>query len=494
MEQVIIGQYGTPSTSLPAHYIGLSAAYLWSPNEVDVNQIISTAGVIKNLMVSLSVAPDTGKSYAFVLRVNGVSTALTVTISDSDTTGFDSGNEVTVAAGDRVCIMCTPTATPDSTISRHSTVFKGSVAKESLLLGGSYNIMADERTRYSGITGFSWQYEDDARQVIPTAGKIKNLHVRLNAVLTSSDYVFTLRKNGVSTTLTCTVYEDSGEVTASDTTHEVTVAAGDIVTLELANSSSDNRFCFWGSTFIADTDGESVLLCGTNQSPDTAVTYYSDLFNHMNGWGSVESGYRQLAQALKIKKFYIKLATSPGAGKSYTFTVRRSSVDTALNIQVSDADTTGSNLIDTVILYDWDLITMAATPAGTPTSPGGVYWGLVCVATTTVSYPSDPLLRVSGLRRTFWAGLGGQAVYQCELALGGMSITYVSPISSRDIPSAVTPAPTPSGLGYQQSDYQNWLNFYMINDIPYMIKIFGHIPSYEEWLKWKQAPYFPKYF
>ncbi len=60
----------------------------------------------------------------------------------------------------------------------------------------------------------------------------------------------------------------------------------------------------------------------------------------------------------------------------------------------------------------------------------------------SVVYPTNPLLRASGIRRTFWSGLGGQAVYQVELALGGMSTTYVSPIGSRDIPSAVTPAPT----------------------------------------------------
>lgn len=109
-------------------------------------------------------------------------------------------------------------------------------------------------------------------------------------------------------------------------------------------------------------------------------------------------------------------------------------------------------------------------------------------------YPTNPLARASGIKRTFWAGLGGQSVYQVELALGGMSTTYVSPIGSREPTSAVTPTPPPSGLGYQQSDYNSWINFYMTNDIQYILKIFGKVPSYDEWLKWKQTPYFPKYF
>ena len=53
------------------------------------------------------------------------------------------------------------------------------------------------------------------------------------------------------------------------------------------------------------------------------------------------------------------------------------------------------------------------------------------------TYPTNPLLRASGIRRTFWSGLGGQSVYQCELALGGRSTAYASPIGGRKITSAV---------------------------------------------------------
>ena len=114
----------------------------------------------------------------------------------------------------------------------------------------------------------------------------------------------------------------------------------------------------------------------------------------------------------------------------------------------------------------------------------------------SVVYPNataDPLRRVSGIKRTFWSGLGGLAVYQCELALGGMSITYVSPIGSRDIPSAVTPLTTtrgaattitPSGTGYLLSDYGKWLAG-TSRDVIW--KLFGKQPTYKEWIDWKRA-------
>ena len=92
---------------------------------------------------------------------------------------------------------------------------------------------------------------------------------------------------------------------------------------------------------------------------------------------------------------------------------------------------------------------------------------------------ADALNRVSGIRRTFWAGTGGQSVYQTVLSLGGMSTTYVSPISDRLPPSAVTPEELPAGAGYQQSDYLAWLKQV---DIGIVFKLFGHFPTYTEWL------------
>jgi len=417
VKQVIIGQYGVPSTST-VYYFPLGAGYTAQPgNEADNIQMVSTAGVIDNLMVSLQTAPGEDKSYTFVLRVNGDSSALTVTISDTDTTGSDVSHEVTVAAGDRVCIMSTPSGTPVATVLRHSVIFEGTTAKQSLLLGGSVHTVAGSSTRYSGVSGFSWQAtENDVRQVIPTAGKIKNLFVRVSAALTTSSYVFMLRKNGSNTTLTCTVVEDSGLVDASDTTHEVTVAAGDIVTFRVANSGSNVRHVHWGFTFEATVDGESILLSGTNLSPSVSATNYGDFFSHMGTWGTTESIHQQVAQAIRLKKCYIQLATAPGAGKSYTFTVRNDSVDTALSIQVSGTDTTGSDLVDTIAIEDWDLLTMGAVPADTPTSPGGVYWGIVCLV--DVMLPSDDLARVTGIRHLYRPGL-----FRMQLMLGDVNNT-----------------------------------------------------------------------
>ncbi len=64
-------------------------------------------------------------------------------------------------------------------------------------------------------------------------------------------------------------------------------------------------------------------------------------------------------------------------------------------------------------------------------------------------YPINELLRASGIVRTFFAGIGGQAVYQAILTLGGISTTHVSPIGGRQ-PSGAVPSTVMSLEDYKK--------------------------------------------
>lgn len=100
----------------------IAAAVRWAPLSLAGDQSwnveskayqLGREGKIKNLYVRLSAKPDTGKSYTFTLRVNEADTALTVTISDDETTGSDTSNEVTISDDDYLTLQCTPSGTPD---------------------------------------------------------------------------------------------------------------------------------------------------------------------------------------------------------------------------------------------------------------------------------------------------------------------------------------------------------------------------------------------
>ena len=102
----------------------------------------------------------------------------------------------------------------------------------------------------------------------------------------------------------------------------------------------------------------------------------------------------------------------------------------------------------------------------------------------TETYPSNSLARSSGIKRMFWSGSGGDAVYQMVLSSGGLSTTYVSPVDNREPLSAMDPTPYPVGPGLRQIDYENWLRK---TSLEVILEIFKHFPTYTEWVNYQRA-------
>lgn len=78
--------------------------------------IMGVAGKFVGMRIELNNAPGAGKSRTFTLRVSSVSQTLTVTISDTATTGSDFAHVVSIAAAEDLCILSdggvgTPAAT-----------------------------------------------------------------------------------------------------------------------------------------------------------------------------------------------------------------------------------------------------------------------------------------------------------------------------------------------------------------------------------------------
>lgn len=84
---------------------GRSAAGLGDADEERVLSIpIPTAGTIKNLYLAANVAPGSSESYTCTVRKNAADTAVTATISDTSKTASDTGNSVSVSAGDYILL------------------------------------------------------------------------------------------------------------------------------------------------------------------------------------------------------------------------------------------------------------------------------------------------------------------------------------------------------------------------------------------------------
>lgn len=399
MKQVIFGGVWELLSTSENYYASLMGTSInWDSFEIRHRGVVSTSGKIKNLRVKLDGAPGADKSYDFTLMLNGAPTALTLEIADTDTSGANTVNEIDVVAGDTISLLCDPTSSPTARYATWTSMFEGDTEKESLILGGlpgyRLDIAITEYSQPGYCFGAPTNVEDNFRGVCPTSGTIKNLYVELDADPGSGGdaYRFTLRLNGATVGESLIVTITEPDKTGFDVAHNLAVVAGDILTMmiEPISTPSAMPYAHWGMTFVADIDGESIILGGVNDTPRN----YSDELNtlHSGGrtWRSVAQEERviQLGQSCTLKKLYMLLSAAPGGGKSYTFTVRVAESDSNVVATVADAATTGNSgaLEDTVA--DDDYIAFKSSPDGTPAEPA-VYWGVV-------SYIAPPVPQTVG--------------------------------------------------------------------------------------------------
>ncbi|GAJ25110.1 unnamed protein product, partial [marine sediment metagenome] len=84
----------------------------------------------------------------------------------------------------------------------------------------------------------------------------------------------------------------------------------------------------------------------------------------------------QMTPETTVKKLFVYLNGSPGAGKSYTFIGRKNNVNTALVVVIADGATSGNDVAHDIDYNDHDYWTLIATPAGNPTAREA-HWGFV---------------------------------------------------------------------------------------------------------------------
>ncbi len=383
MEQVIFGGRHTPLDPTTTKYNTLVGSDLdWQSSETFARVVVSSDGKIKNLRVKLTGSPGIGKEYVFTLMVNGAPSALTLTISDAETSDADTTHEVDVSPGDTVSLECNPDGTPTVRDATWTSMFEGDTAKESLVLGkGKPSSFA---TSYIPLGVLDTTGTATSVQVpCPTSGKLKNFYVSLSAAPGGGkSLIFTLLVNGIESTLTVTIADTN--TTGNDVAHEVDVSVGDRLIIKCVSDTFTPIRDGHGFTFLADIDGESLMLNSSNVSLSTADTQYNNLQGAVNTpWDITESEHYQLGQACSLKKLYVLLDTAPGDDKSYTFTLRKPNpgngmMDGNLTVTITGAAvTTGNDTVNEDAIADDDYVDLECTPAGTP-AVAKASWGLVC--------------------------------------------------------------------------------------------------------------------
>ena len=230
--------------------------------ESEAQMVSPSAFTASNLIVELSMPPGLGNSYTFTLRQNGVDTGLTCTISGASTTGSDIVHTVSVSQGDLLNWSCAPGGTPTPTIfEARVSMGVGTVGIQGATgptgatgvigPGGPAVAMATYQefsgNAHSTVTEFCPIYgqnaildntlEDYAQMVAPAAFTASTMYVQLDQNSSATiPMTITLRKNGVDTALTVTVV--GGGRVFTDLTHNVAIAAGDLLAWKLSMVNS----------------------------------------------------------------------------------------------------------------------------------------------------------------------------------------------------------------------------------------------------------------
>ena len=373
--QILFGQSqgGSASGSLG---MSLDNAVTWAAPGTIGNTVVTSQGVISNWRIILGTAPGAGKSRTYTLRINGTSSGYNVTISNTDTTGENTGS-VTVFPGDFISVRSSLSGGPAGSSTRWSSLFTPNTANVSLMMGGVGNgfISASSNTvahlAANGGPVLISTSEHLVEQVIATPGTIKNLYIHTPGLGfgTGNGVLFTVRKNGVDTALLVDIAVGSGS-NGSNTADSVSVVAGDVISL----SQSPHGLVFslrqasWGATFISDNDDEHNLF-GNAIDMDDTNTEYTGL-----GKGRIPNTDFQTStdifpttgQACTLKDFRVLLQTDPGGSASFAFTVRNAGSDGNQTITVSSGSTTGTDAVNTDVIIDDALINIKVVPTGTP--------------------------------------------------------------------------------------------------------------------------------
>ena len=336
---------------------------------------LSPPGTFKNMRILLTVAPGSGKSRTFTLFKGGTDTGITVTISNTDTSGEDLSNTYTALAGDSYYIEQTTSGTPDTTRMHWSLMFDGDNSKESPLFASSVQDLSTTTTEYLSCGGHLDGIaipttEDDVICVIPTSGTIKNLYVQLQTPPgVGNGRFFRLRLNKSDSDLGIGMGGSTSN--SNNTLNDVSVVAGDRISIRstISLGTPASSLVRIGLTFVADTDGEFIILSNDQTILRASGTRNVSIVAGDRLSRSVVASTQQLTgDAMDIKNLYVHLSTAPGSGNDYDFRLFKNGSSTALTCNIAGTATT-CNHSSTISVSAGDRLNTQIIPTSFPTQP-----------------------------------------------------------------------------------------------------------------------------
>ncbi len=386
MDTNIIGQSSTGQTTSANRFAALVAAgnSFASTATGGAESIMPCVGTLKNLYVNCDAGPGASITRTFTVQKNGSDTSLTVSLTGAGTgagvsTANDTTDTVNFSAGDALTLRTSATGTTTNSGVIRWTLGATCQPNTSFLSGASAAAFTNTVTNYMAVQGLQSDNvtANNVEEVIPTDGTLRNAYIvqsgTSGAAASGKNYAYTLFKNGSSTAITMTVSETA--TTANDTSHTVSVSAGDRLYWQVVPTSTPSaRQAQVGLEFDPNTNGESVQMYGGGVAQTNSAQRFQTLnANLATAYSSTESPRQALTQACIFKKFYIFEQTTIIGTWQYQLDVNGSAGNPSVTIT---SGTTANDTTNIKSVNTGDTVSMSITPTSLPAGTA-VEWGIV---------------------------------------------------------------------------------------------------------------------
>lgn len=214
-----------------------------------------------------------------------------------------------------------------------------------------------------------------SNNVFPIAGTLSNFKVIYDTTagggFTRTFAIYNV--NGAAdTAITFTIAD--GAVTGSDTTHSLSVSAGDVLSIRTSatGTTASTGNIRWTAKFTAAAN-TSLTSSSTLATVSATVTSYLGAMGANSDNASSQGVGGVMPTGGTIKNAYAQLSGAPGAaasGKKYDLTLVKNGTPTSLVVTVSETATTGSdtNGAHAVTVAAGDVLYWQCVPTSTPTA------------------------------------------------------------------------------------------------------------------------------
>lgn len=315
--------------------------------------VIRTGGTVKNLRVYISTNGATARTLTLIK--NGVATAVTLTVTSSTTGWFeDAVNSVTVNAGDTLSFELITNSANSLTIR--------SVGAD-LLADGATSIIAAHGSPtatwtadgYPGLCRASTaataaETTAGVKIYSPCSATFKNLQVNVPTNTGSNNTPVTLRKNGVSGTVTTTVTTSASNF--EDTSNSDSFSAGDSLNLFADETGVTNCAVSLVKIEHVGTTSAPCFSAASASTTNAGTTNYRACIGGASG-NEAQSQFK-LRGTGTIRNLYINV-TGFTLSVNSVCTIRKNGAGTALTKTITGTGV-ASDTVNSFTYADGDLI------------------------------------------------------------------------------------------------------------------------------------------